>query len=1135
MKFTDEQLRAVEAPRELPSVVSAAAGSGKTTVLISRVLRLITMENPVSADRLAIVTFTEKAAAELMSRLESRMDELVSENPENELYARQRIRLKDARVSTISSFCLSLLRENTELLPYDGDFAVCDETEAKLIRAEAMNALYKDICDFSPEKRREINKLIGGKNEIFSVVGGIYDFLTALPDREGFLAQQTAIFADPALYKKTYVDPLAEKAASLAGGADKILAAAFDELCASDGKYETALSAYIADYRAFALSVKTAFETENLAALPGLSAGGGLRLPGAKGDDKEKGEQMTKLRDEAKALLEQSLSFAETLSSAESDRETCGREIAILEELCGLFAEKYAKLKTARNCVDFSDLEATLLALLKSPAGQRKNLGSGFGYIIVDEFQDSNDVQYEIFRLLSDGEKNLYFVGDVKQCIYGFRGANPFVFASLIGKYNTLLINGNFRSSDSVIESVNRLFGGAQLPAAFSGGDWQPMEAKRGVVATGENKTELVRVDYSADEDGTAAEAQYVAARIRKMLDDGFPVTRKDGSVSPCRVGDFTILLRSDSGRIKIFSDALAAAGIPSVSKGGRNFTDLTEIDLAVSLLKVISNPYDNAALAGIMMSPLFCFSAEEMARIRLKSRADKSFDEDLFGAALKLSSGEAALSRKLAGLVSKIRLWRKISADISLSGLIRYIFSETDLLAVERAGYKGDERVGNLRLLESYAETFEKSGGDLSGFIIYIESVRRQKLEMPQAVPAESDAASVKIMTMHASKGLQFPVVFICCTNSRPDKRDSSQPFVFDITSGIGAMVNDFDKPARFDTAPHKLVNAVCAEKRAGEELRLLYVAMTRAEEKLIITAANGCSGKKPPTAVPLDFSASAGSHCDFIKTALCRIPDRGAFIGVSIAEAAAQEIFKPSCTENAAEAVDEAKIERNLAFVYPYQKQTEIPAKLTATQLGVAREESDKTEESTAFYMGLPLFMKNRKRVTPKERGDIYHKAMEYLDFSAAHAGAELERLVSDGTMTADEVKIIDSRAVQAFLDSPLGRRAAKSGEVHREFPIFTLVNAGGLPDPQDEDLSFVQGIADMFFVENGEIVLVDYKTNVNITEKSLSDEYRGQLCIYKKALTEMTGKKVAACYLFSFSLGQEIPVETDGFLSL
>lgn len=1150
MVFTDEQQKAADYSGNLSAAVSASAGSGKTAVLVEHIAKLITDEsNKVNADDIAAVTFTEKAAEELKSRLEKRIEELLEKDPENGYYREQAARLSFAQISTISSFCLSLVKDSMRLLPLDEGIKVLGDSEADILLEKTEKLMLKRLYTrLSLTEQKEIFRRLGGEKTIVQAVRDMHRFFSNLPDPDQWKDEQKRIFGDTYLFKQKYAEPYKKITAEHIDEVIKKIDRAVPEICAyeiqdvpfkepkgqrlSDEEYASnfALKAepYFNSLKDILQRSLNAFQNDNYSSFNNEISQKQKNFPSIKGVEELKKFEL--LKDEVKAEIKSFKDAPGILENYDSDRAEC---LEIFNKLCRLekiFDEEYSRLKKEENKVDFSDLEKYALQAVKKGAGKRK-----FKYIIVDEFQDSNDIQYEIFKELSDDEKNLYFVGDEKQCIYAFRNANPQIFTDLChrsDKYANIKLTKNFRSSENVINTVNMMFSADNKPKSFSENPWEDMVCGTNIAACDENASELVTV--VSDDGKNGCELMYVAGRIQEMVNDGFTVHDKNGT-RPCRYGDFAVLVRENKTAAKL-RKIMDEHGIPAVSVGEKDFTNLLEVEQVLAVLSAVLRPADDLSAAKALMSPAYGFTAEDMARVRLREGVEgienpkkRSLQSNL--TKMDEQRGTDPLHKKISRFIADMKLLRKEAKVCNTSQLIRKLYSVTAIDQIMSTGLKGKERMANLRMLVRYGKSYSRP----ADFLAAMKMIKKSGISLMQAQVREQEERSVKLMTIHASKGLQFPVVFLADTNESPNIKDKSKNYIYDAKVGAGIRVFDNEKFYSYQTVSHLLLEKHYIDKILGESLRLLYVGMTRAKEKLIVTASAAAktevktdkdTGER--TEIITKALPASNSYYKFILDRLEECPQimdkyeiEGSECGVELEIASEDEKTEKTNLYDS--------IREHIDFEYPCKKLTETPAKYSATALGVKPDEGgDDNTASRAFYLGLPAFVKMDKPLTPKERGDLYHKAMENMDFAALDAEAELSRLVKERVILEKERKEIKTEEIQSFLDSDLCRRVVKAEEVCREFPVFTTVNAAETEDPSYEDLSFIQGIADMFFVEKGEIVLVDYKTNRNTTEQKLTEEYKGQLEIYSKALEEMTGLKVKECWLYSFTLKKAIKVK-------
>jgi ATP-dependent helicase/nuclease subunit A len=615
---------------------------------------------------------------------------------------------------------------------------------------------------------------------------------------------------------------------------------------------------------------------------------------------------------------------------------------------------------------------------------------------------------------------------------------------------------------------------------------------------TGEdNRTELITFGGKNAEESRKNEAAYIADRIKRMIREGFAVT-DHGVKRPCRYGDFAVLMGRYSSNIAIYKAAFDKAGVPYDAKDTEEYTDFSDIKHALSLLRVIDDPYRDSDLAAVLMREPYMLSERDMADIKLAAGKGRSlwtglnrFAED---------NGRAAV------ILREINKWRKFAEENSAERLIRKICDESMLIPAAEVSPDGAKRSMNLHKLIYYAEMF--SGGEsasLCDFISYMNNIEKGKISLTQA-KGESTGA-VRMMTIHGSKGLEFPVCFVSNLSSRP--RNYSEEIICDPVCGIGMKISDTERMIKINTQPYKMAYDEDKRLSMSEEMRLLYVAATRAKEKLIFTA-------------PMS-RGEPGMHYGWVLNSRA--------VRNGLIDVRNYSSYQPETSEETAEA-ECGDITLPDLTGYGHSVFSAVPAKVTATQIGVKSvddyaAQTDKIER----FMRLPAFLGKTAsaKLTGKKRGDAYHKVMELLDFSAKTDDVPriLDELCETGKISDAERLSVSEDDIAEFLTSGLCRRAAKSGEINREFPIFCEYTPEpgewGISDWTNEEKPFIQGIADMFFVEDGEIVLVDYKTNSNITAEKLVEEYRGQLEIYARALSEATGMRVKQKLLYSFELGE------------
>lgn len=1113
IRWTEAQKTAIEY-RGGAAIVSAAAGSGKTAVLVQRVISLLLdEENRVSADKLVITTFTQKAAEEMKVRLDKALSDAADRDPQNNYLQEQLLRLKDAQISTISSFCLNILRRSSAALGISPDFGVADESESKLYFGRALAQVIEDFCENGSEDDKNlIYDWFSSENDksLENELTSLYNFSLTLPDADGFFGRWLAIYKNPELYPKEIIESyVGEKIDTPLSEMNEL----YEDIESMARGYEKA-EKYAAEWKGM-LSVwqdgKQKTEPDYGEIYLKASA---LTPPAIVRKSKEfDNEELKEPHARMKELWGSVLEAAAPLSTYKSDMLVCAPVLEILLGLLKKLGQAFLDIKLSKNKLDFSDFELMTLKLLRDengePSAAAREIAADSQVIIVDEFQDSNEVQYEIFRLISDNKKNLYFVGDIKQSIYHFRGADPCVFSRLTEDpdFRVIPLNQNFRSCGEVIDSINGVFRNT-MTKQLGEVDYDESHAlckNENYTSGAENKTELLRVCADKMTAAREKEAGYIAWRINKMVREGFMVSVDKEHKRPCRYGDFAVLMGSYSSVSQIYKNALTKAGVPFDAKEDDGYTDFTEIKLMLSLLKAIDNPYRDGELAAVMMRPPYLFSGDEMSEIKLSCTDRKA---GIYAGLCERAKND----ERARAFLEEFTELRRYSEENSAEKLIRRIYDESSIIAAIKASPNGSRRDANLKLLISYAGSFEeKTGSSLFDFITYMENISRSKIRIAQAKGQAAGADCVRLMTIHGSKGLEFPICFVANLSSRLNGTDYGI-IACDPKFGIGMNIIDRGNLLKISTFPRMVVADELERIEKSESMRLLYVALTRAKEKLIITAP-----VKEKTKPDIHFAWVLNSAA--VKNGL-----------IEYGEAPDTDSEALSSEE-----ADERGYNIRPFSEYADARLCRIPAKVTATQIGVKSvDDFAEFDSELDRFLRMPSFLheKGTAKLSGKKKGDAYHKAMELLDFTkgGGSAAEQLGSLHESGRLNDIEYFSIDTEEIDAFLSSDICRRAAASESMKREFPIFCEYNPevfSALPDllPEDSEKPFIQGIADMFFIEDGEIVLVDYKTNRAQSDEQLIEEYRGQLAVYAAALSEMTGLPVKECTLYSFTMKRAI----------
>ncbi len=1191
--WTKEQLDAITA-RGTGIIVSAAAGSGKTSVLVERLLGILSdTENKLPADRLVVVTFTNDAAAQMKQRLGAALSERISREPDNLWLCRQQALLQTAKISTIHSFCFDLIRENIQSLDVSAGFRILDDTEETLLKRKAAENLFERLYAEKPEETERLAGFFSGSRrgdeELEEAVLKIYEFLMSIPFYEDWLEDTEKRYAsgfDPTAdpLAKAFVRRLGEvysrilKQAEYAG---KLYADAF-------GKPSEAIDAETDRIRLMIKNLRSEEREWDERVIQPPPVKTRISFPRNMGDEeKAVSERIKKLREKYKKELDKAGSGVFRLDEIRDDYRVHSEILHGLREVISVFAEEFSALKAEKNALGFSDAEQLaikLLAVRNADGGIERTplareLSEYYGMIMIDEFQDANNNQDLIFKLLSKGGTaerggvNLFTVGDVKQSIYSFRQANPKLFTNALavsepytgedfsGTNAAVLLNKNFRSSGDIIDFVNYVFG--LIMSRETGEiDYTDEEALvRGLdYPEGDRTTEVLIVPSAEKTDGEDGdndgifneEARAAAYKIKSMLGVR-TVFGKDGE-RPCEPRDFCILLRNNK-QAEAYVKELNDAGIKAYAEEPAGYLESREISTLTSLLAVIDNPMRNIPLAAALMSPMFMLTAEDMA-VLAEVKGGDGLDEEKYFPAIKrvLEGGTevetgSPLYLKLERFMKLFDKLRYCAASQRLERFIRTVYDSTDFLSAVQVYKDGSQKRANLRLLLDVAESWEKSsGGGLSGFVRYIEQMKRRGTDLKRASIVSPADNVVSVKTIHKSKGLEYPFVFLCGTSKQFNEEDLKRRIQIDPEYGIGFKIRDRERLRLYDSFPQDVLRELNRAGMKSEEMRLLYVAMTRAREQLFITVPDNDKIRKRTAAlrqtviagggVTPAAAAGAGSMLDWITMALLVHPRGERFReneAVPIAKSKAKiKVYTAFCgtetasedSKKAADSPDESKVKRlreSFDFVYG-SGLTDKSAKITVTEIA-------KSEESGRLFLRRPEFAE-AGGLTAAEKGTAMHTFMQYADFAAAEAdpAAEAVRLADSGLLSTEECDSLNLEQISVFFRSELYARIKKSDTVRREQKFLIKKSDAALDDTrlmEYNDNSMLQGIADCMFEEEGEIVLIDYKTDRGVSEKTLADRYDLQLRLYGAALCRIFGKHVKEAYLYSFSLGKAVKV--------
>lgn len=1179
--WTTDQQHAIECCKG-SVLVSAAAGSGKTTVLVERVIRRLTDEdNPCSAEDLLIVTFTRAATAQMREKIGAAILKRLSEDPTDRHLRRQYMLLPFAKICTIDSFCNDLVRENFHALGISPDYSLLDNETAVIMKNDVCEAMleraYEENSDGSFSGLSDMMSSGSSDEDFAKLIIKMYDISTAYPFPDLWLDSLIEEYSQPDINKscwggiiKKYVCDMLDYCVS--SSRDMMTAMESDPIVAD--AYGAAVQSDINMYAELREKVNRDWD-EALEAFNTVKYMGLGRVP--KGYESETKNAVMTARKKLKDLLKKVPNIMCVSSGEHAEDVRLMRDpVTKLIELVKQFGREYSAEKDKMNSADFSDILHRALNLLAVSDGSggyiktdlARELSSHYVEILVDEYQDINEAQDMIFRAISADENNLFTVGDVKQSIYRFRQAMPEIFLRRrstthsfeSGKYPLgITLGSNFRSRVGVTSCVNYIF--RQLMSTEAGElEYDDSEALNAAAKYPERDTPDCELHVVTDKGNRAdtleAQARYVARYIDRTVREGKTLVTKGGALRPASYGDFCILLRTAKNVSSVYANALSERGIPVFSPETGGFFEAAEISFILSLLRVLDNSVQDIPLAAVMLSPLFGFSAGELADIRAsaKERLEAGEAEPLYRS-VAASADEG--NEKAAAFLKKIESLRRLSLTLSAGELVRRVCEETGFDAIVGAMPDGERRRLNVGLLCDYAEKYEAAGNlGLSGFIRFIDKVARTSGDLATAARPSENADIVRIMTVHQSKGLEFPICILADMQHAFNERDNTESVLISSSVGLGMKRRTEDGISVYDTASRRA--AVITSERMGrsEEMRVLYVALTRAKENLVmVTSVPNPEKGLAKVAVECGIGERANpfavlrmnNFSDLVLMALMRhpaadelrklsgidvptfLPEKDRFrLKVVVSDSESFMTESANAQKTAAKPVFFNEVQARLDYSDPRSVLSSVPAKRAASdgsERGINRE---------YFASSRPAFMSSGG-LTPAQRGTATHKFMQFSNYAAARADieSELARLVDGGFLSEEEGKAVNVSAAKRFFMSSLAERIFASDNVMREKKFAALFPAKffypELTGEAAEEKIVVQGIADCVFVEDGELVIVDYKTDTGVDAEALLDRYSAQLGIYREALSQALGMPVKETLLYSFFMNSTVKVGT------
>ena len=1161
---TEDQQAAV-AHRGSALLVSAAAGSGKTKVLVDRLLeRICDPVSPCNVDDFLIITYTRAAAAELRGKIARAVSERLAENPESRHLRSQLSRIYLAEISTVHAFCAGILRNYAYLLDIPADFRIAEEAECVTVRERAMqNVLAAGYeAGDSPSFTAFFETLGFGRDDrgAAELILRLYEKAQSHAKPEAWLREgRTALRAEnvtameQTVWGRYLLDDTAEFLREHQSALRHLLTLASDD---SMAKYRPVLEDDLA-------------QVEKLLSLAGWNDFSAFPLSFARMPvvrscaDPKMQNQIKNLRGKCKDQLRDRLSlFSASSEQALTEIRQMSVQLEGLFDLTEAFGREYALLKRRRRILDFSDLEHFAVRLLTDSAGNpteaARTVSERFTEILVDEYQDSNAVQDTIFRAVSKNGQNLFFVGDVKQSIYRFRLADPGIF---LQKYRTyrertedsdgpvkILLNANFRSRPEILEAVNFVCSAVMSERV---GDLAYTEAEmlrtvQTFPAPPEPPVELHILRSSVGDgeqapDKTAVEAKFVASRISELLSTGAQV-RDGDSLRPVRPEDIVILLRSAGSTAPVYQRALTEAGIPVQSDRGGSILETTEVRTVIGLLRVLQNPHQDIPLLSVLAGPVGGFSAEELAELRVADKAS-----DCFGV---LSASESPKAKTFLALLTKLRKMRRW---MDLPHLLEAVYAETDLLTVFGASADGVQRCANLRQFRALCVSSAEQGvRSLHDLVLYLDDLDRQKFELPS--DRAGACGGVSIMTVHKSKGLEFPVVFLSSLSHEFNTDDLKKPVLTDPELLVACSLVNRETMVSCPGTVRSILSRKMKRELLSEELRVLYVAMTRAKDRLILTycAANAerdLQRAAESASFPVLPMIAGSVNCpgQWILLAAASRPEAQHLFGGSVTVAcpfrwrvefhegtdiAAPKVFG-SYTDAACPVSDRVCLDHS----YDFAGSTCIPAKLTATQLKGRNLDEESAEHAETEVRNRRPHIRNAALLSEKtalsatERGTALHKFLQFCDYAVCRTEegflSERERLREKEFLSPEEADCISPEPVVRFFRSELGQEILQSKDVHREFKFSVLTDAGAFyPEGAGEEI-LMQGVVDCFLLRDDGITVLDYKTDRIRpgSELSHAETYRPQIMAYAAALEKIYERPVVRRIVYFFTTGTAV----------
>ncbi|WP_131038367.1 helicase-exonuclease AddAB subunit AddA [Clostridioides difficile] len=1269
-KWTKEQLEVIES-RECNLLVAAAAGSGKTAVLVERIIQMITSrENPIDIDKLLVVTFTNAAASEMRERIGDAIGKALDENPENKHLQNQLVLLNKSSITTIHSFCLDVIKSNFHRINLDPNFRIGDQTECAILKQEAIEEVFEDLYEERDEGFLNLVESYaerGGDKEVQDIILGIYSFAMASPEPKKWLIDSAERFNidenfdfSQSIWARAILDTVKIEINGLCLNMERAL-----KEVESIEELETFAEKLSVEYKKIADISQACNKSWDEAYKKMASMSFENYVKGVKRISKDAPSYIKESKEKAKTIRDKTKKSLESIVSAtfNKDNDSIREEIKYLYNIVKpissvvlRFEEEYSNKKREKGIIDFNDIEHFALNILTDvdekgnivPSDIAVGYRNKFYEIFIDEYQDSNLVQEVLLKAVANTETpNRFMVGDVKQSIYRFRQAKPELFLQKYNNYNDkkgsshrkIMLYKNFRSREEVVDAVNYIFENimnenigeieyTEKERLNLGANFNVDTDEKSIIG-GATEIHLIQKDNKLDDDiindkddrinnkeneieeeekldNIQLEARMVGNIIKDLMkvnEDGKIQKVYDKGIDgyrPVEFRDIVILLRATSAWAPVFADELMNMDIPTYADVGVGYFDTIEIKTILSLLQIIDNPMQDIPLISVLKSPIFGFTPEDLIDIRVQSK-DKIFYEVLKSTAeydgftdsqneneSEFIPSEECINKSKDFLI-KLKEFKEKSMYMSTDEFIWYLYTRTGYYAYVGALPGGSQRQANLKVLFERAKQFEETSlKGIFNFVNFIEKLKKSSSDMGSAKTLGENANVVRIMSIHKSKGLEFPVVICSAMGKNFNTQDFKKSILYHHNLGYGPQFVDYERRISFPSIAKEALKSKINIENLSEEMRVLYVAFTRAKEKLIITGSTRniqdsikrwSNGIESLDTISQYEILKGKNFLDWIMPCVLRHRDLSNLLEEVGLDAVfnvehnskwygklwnKNDILVEKKSDEEKESIEEilekidvdnpdsdyySEIEEKLNYIYPYEFSTRKPATISVTEIKKIQNNYEEELINTIFEQKVilkkPLFIQNeeeREKISGTERGTIVHLVMEVLDLknvsSVNDIKSQIRGFVSKGIITEKQASIVNPYKIYKFFASNIGKRMLNAEIINREKSIYAQVNMKDIyiyeklinnDDKKlyDNESVMLRGIVDAYFEEDNQIVLVDYKTDFVIEENinQIIEKYKKQLDLYADIIETLTGKSVKEKCIYLFGVDEAV----------